>query len=79
MYKGPVPPLPIISGARCIAVLRQFGYSEARQSGSHVRLVCEGRAPVTVPRHGTLKRGTLRSILRVAEISVEEFVEALSR
>ena len=79
MYKRSVPPLPIISGARCIAVLRQFGYSEARQSGSHVRLVCEGRAPVTVPRHGTLKRGTLRSILRVAEISVEEFVTALGR
>ena len=74
-----MPPLPIISGARCIAVLRRFGYNEARQSGSHVRLVREGRAPVTVPRHGTLKRGTLRSILRVAEISVEEFVEALGR
>jgi predicted RNA binding protein YcfA (HicA-like mRNA interferase family) len=37
-----------------------------------------GRVPVTVPRHATLKRGTLRSILRVAEISVEEFLAALA-
>lgn len=74
-----MPPLPIISGDECIAALRRFGYAAARQSGSHVRLVAAGRAPVTVPRHGTLKRGTLRSILRVAEISVEEFVEALGR
>jgi predicted RNA binding protein YcfA (HicA-like mRNA interferase family) len=34
---------------------------------------------VTVPNHKgkTLKRGTLRSILREADISVEAFLEAL--
>lgn len=73
-----MPPLPIISGDECIAALRAFGYAVARQGGSHVRLVCTGRTPVTVPRHSTLKRGTLRSILRVAEISVEDFIKALS-
>ena len=73
-----MPPLPIVSGAQCIAALRVFGYSIARQSGSHVRLVCGGRAPVTVPLHATLKRGTVPSILRVAKISVEHFVGALA-
>lgn len=73
-----MPPLPIVSGAQCIAALRVFGYTVARQSGSHVRMVCAGRAPVTVPLHPALKRGTLRSILRVAKISVEEFVAALA-
>jgi predicted RNA binding protein YcfA (HicA-like mRNA interferase family) len=68
-----VPPLPIVSGDECIAVLRRFGYEVARQSGSHVRMVCVGRSPVTEPRHASLKRGTLRSILRVAEISVDAF------
>jgi predicted RNA binding protein YcfA (HicA-like mRNA interferase family) len=76
-----MPPLPIISADACIAALRRFGYEAARQKGSHVRLTCEGRTPVTVPMHKgkTLKRGTLRSILREAEISVEEFVGALGR
>jgi predicted RNA binding protein YcfA (HicA-like mRNA interferase family) len=60
-------------------VLRQFGYEVARQRGSHVRLTCSGRPPVTVPLHKSLKRGTLRAILREAEITVDEFVAALGR
>lgn len=74
-----MPPLPIISADNCIAALRQFGYQVARQKGSHVRLTCEGRTPVTVPMHKTLKRGTLRAILRETEISIEDFVAALGR
>ena len=77
-YMGQVPPLPSISGQRCIAVLGRFGYRVMRQKGSHVRLACEGREPVTVPIHPTLKRGTLRAILRTTGISVDEFVAALA-
>jgi predicted RNA binding protein YcfA (HicA-like mRNA interferase family) len=74
-----MPPLPIISGADCIQALRKFGYQTDRQKGSHVRLLCPGRAPVTVPMHKPLKRGTLRAILRTAEIEVGVFVAALGR
>jgi len=48
-----------------------------RKKGSHVRLVCEGRAPVTVPTHHTLDRGTLRSIIRTADLTVEQFIGLL--
>jgi predicted RNA binding protein YcfA (HicA-like mRNA interferase family) len=68
--------LPIISGAECVAALAQFGYVQTRQRGSHVRLNCEGRAPVTVPLHSELDRGTLRAILRTAEIDSAAFVAA---
>lgn len=68
-----MPPLPIISGTACIAALAKLGYTVLRQKGSHVRLVCSGRPAVTVPLHHELDRGTLRSIIRTAEISVEEF------
>jgi predicted RNA binding protein YcfA (HicA-like mRNA interferase family) len=54
-------------------VLSKLGYTTLRQKGSHVRLVCPGRTPVTVPLHHEIDRGTLRGILRTAEISVEEF------
>lgn len=74
-----MPPLPIISADECIAALRRFGYQVVRQKGSHVRLTCEGRSPVTVPMHRTLKRGTLRAILRDSEISVEDLLAALGR
>lgn len=69
--------LPVISGKECIAALGQLGYRQARQRGSHVRLTCEGRSPVTVPLHDTLDRGTLRSILRTVDISVEDFLGLL--
>jgi predicted RNA binding protein YcfA (HicA-like mRNA interferase family) len=70
-------PLPIISGDECVRALLKFGYREARQKGSHVRLVGEGRNSVTVPLHKTLDRGTLRSIIRTVDISVEDFVKLL--
>jgi predicted RNA binding protein YcfA (HicA-like mRNA interferase family) len=68
-----VPPLPIVSGDECIAVLRRFGYEVARQSGSHVRMVCVGRSPVTVPRARFAQARHAAIILRVAEISVDAF------
>lgn len=76
-----MPPLPIISADECIAALCRFGYEVARQKGSHVRLMAQGRTPISVPMHKgkTLKRGTLRAILRDAEISVGQLLEALGR
>lgn len=72
-----MPAFPVISGEECIRALGKLGYRRARQKGSHVRLVCEGRTPVTVPLHDTLDRGTLRSILRAVDVSVEDFLGLL--
>ena len=70
-----MPKLPIISGNDCIKALGKIGYSIARTKGDHVRLRCTGRNPVTVPKHRELDPGTLRSILREAEVSVEDFMK----
>jgi len=69
--------LPIISGDECISALERVGYRIARTRGSHVRMRCSGRRPVTVPRHPDLDRRTLRAILRTADISVGDFVKLL--
>lgn len=69
-----MPSLPVLSGSECVAALLRLGYVQVGQKGSHVRLHCPGRSPVTVPLHRELKRGTLRSILRSAEVTVEEFI-----
>lgn len=42
-------------------------------------LRCEGRPPLTVPRHRELDRGTLRTILREGDISIQEFLELLKK
>lgn len=54
-----------------------WAYRVARTRGSHLRLRCPGRRPVTLPRHRELARGTLRAILRTAGISVSEFLTLL--
>jgi predicted RNA binding protein YcfA (HicA-like mRNA interferase family) len=49
-----------------------------RQRGSHVTLVKPGSSVVlTVPLHATLAPGTLAKLIRLAGLSVEEFVELL--
>ncbi len=69
-----MPELPVISGDECAAALAKVGYYLARTRGSHLRLRCPDRRPVTVPRHRELDRGTLRAIIRTAGLSVDEFV-----
>ena len=72
-----MPALPVMSGAECVSVLGRLGYRVVRQKGSHVRLACEGRPPVTVPLHDELDRGTLRAIIRASELAVDELIALL--
>ena len=61
-----MPKLPRdLSGAELIQVLKKFGYSATRQSGSHIRLTClkPKEHHITIPLHDPLRIGTLASIL----------------
>jgi predicted RNA binding protein YcfA (HicA-like mRNA interferase family) len=65
-----------ISGAEAVKALRRLGFEIVRQEGSHIRM-SKGNVHVTVPNHRQLVPKTLQSILRQAEITLEEFVEQL--
>ena len=54
-----------ISGEELAKLLERYGYTVARQTGSHMRLttVLEGEHHITIPSHKHLKIGTLSSIL----------------
>jgi predicted RNA binding protein YcfA (HicA-like mRNA interferase family) len=59
-----------LSGDQLAVLLRRFDYEVTRQTGSHMRLTTtqEGEHHVTIPRHGSLRVGTLSAILsNVAE------------
>lgn len=57
--------------------LRAEGFERVRVKGSHaVYRHADGRV-VVVPEHGTIKRGTLASILRQAGLTTEEFLKLL--
>ncbi|MBN2302979.1 MAG: type II toxin-antitoxin system HicA family toxin [Anaerolineae bacterium] len=73
-----MPKLPVISGRECINALEKVGFNISHQKGSHVRLRRdEPKISVSVPNHKTLIPGTLRAIIRQAELTVEEFLELL--
>ena len=70
--------LPRISGRQCVSALSKRGFQFKRQNGSHIILRREQPfAQVVVPDHKELDRGTLRSILRLADLTVEEFTSLL--
>ncbi len=70
--------LPRISGRDCIKALFKVGFVLKRQHGSHMILRRdEPFSQLVVPDHYELDRGTLRAIIRQANISVEEFTKLL--
>ena len=64
-------------GRRMHRALEKLGYRIVRSRGSHYRLVCSGRSPLTVPRHRELDRTTLRTMIRQAGRPIEEFIALL--
>jgi len=71
-----MPKLPHVSGAQVQRALERLGFFKVRQSGSHVIMKRESKGCV-VPMHREVKVGTLAGVLRQADISPEEFIEAL--
>ena len=71
-----VPELPITSGKKAIKALTKLGFVVIRQKGSHVFLQ-RGHDTVTVPLHNPLKKGTINSILKQANVPLEEFMNHL--
>lgn len=56
-----------ISGEELAALLGQYGYTVTRQTGSHLRLSSSLKGTehhITIPRHKSLRVGTLSSILK---------------
>lgn len=65
-----MPKLRVLSGRDVLRILREFGFHEFAQRGSHVKLrrVLQNGQPqsLTVPNHDEIDRGTLHAIYRQA-------------
>ena len=75
------PNLPRISGDEAVKALQRLGFVVVRHRGSHVvlkrRISREEEIGCVVPLHRELAAGTLRSILRQARVTTEEFLQHL--
>jgi predicted RNA binding protein YcfA (HicA-like mRNA interferase family) len=67
--------LPVLSGRRVVKVFESFGWQIARQRGSHIILTKPGHiSTLSVPDHREVARGTLRALIRLADLTTEQFV-----
>lgn len=70
--------LPVISGAEAVKAFERAGWRRDRQRGSHVVMLKKGEmASLSVPQHRELAPGTLRSLIRAARLTVDEFAGLL--
>ncbi|MEI8133223.1 MAG: type II toxin-antitoxin system HicA family toxin [Leptolinea sp.] len=71
-----MPKLPRVSGQEIQRALERLGFQRVRQRGSHV-VLRKGELGCVIPLHDEVAVGTLRSILRQAGISPDDFGSAL--
>jgi predicted RNA binding protein YcfA (HicA-like mRNA interferase family) len=70
--------LPVCSGLEAVRAFERAGWQRDRQRGSHVTLIKpQSEVVLTVPLHAEIARGTLRTLLRKAGLSSEEFTTLL--
>ena len=73
-----MPRLPVLSGEDTVRNFERLGWSVARQRSSHIVMTKPGEiATLSVPNHSTVAKGTLRSLIRSARLTVSEFCDAL--
>jgi len=75
-----MPTVPLLKPREVVRAFEKIGWEVARQRGSHIILTKEGHiATLSVPKHSEVARGTLRSLIARAGITLEEFLEALGK
>jgi predicted RNA binding protein YcfA (HicA-like mRNA interferase family) len=75
-----MPKLPVLKYDEVIKILEKVGFVFKRQKGSH-KIFKRDSVGITVPCHDgrSLKVGTLKNIIRQADISVEELINLLAK
>ncbi|MBI3743025.1 MAG: type II toxin-antitoxin system HicA family toxin [Chloroflexi bacterium] len=70
--------VPILRPGKVVRVFRSLGWEIARQRGSHIIMTKPGHiATLSIPNHPTVARGTLRTLIARAGLTVDQFLKAL--
>ena len=68
--------MPVISGREAVRVFQKAGWDLDRTKGSHMIYTKPGETKhLSIPKHRTLKRGTLDKLIKAAGLTVQEFEE----
>jgi predicted RNA binding protein YcfA (HicA-like mRNA interferase family) len=67
--------LPSLTGAEVVKIFEKFGWTVARQRGSHIIMTKDGEmASLSIPNHRAVARGTLRGLIRTANLTIDQFL-----
>lgn len=73
-----MPQIPLLAPTKVIKILEKFGWSIARQKGSHIIMTKPGSiSTLSIPNHKEVARGTLKSLILKSGISIEGFISNL--
>ena len=75
-----MPGVPLLRPRDVVRAFEQMGWQVSRRKGSHIILTRAGSiATLSVPDHDLVARGTLRTLIAAAGLTVEEFLLAAGR
>jgi predicted RNA binding protein YcfA (HicA-like mRNA interferase family) len=64
-----------ISGKEAVKAFQKAGWQPVGQVGSHLVMIKSGlRVNLSIPQHRELSVGTLRKLIRLSGMSVDEFL-----
>lgn len=67
-----------ISGQEAAKAFQHAGWNRVGQVGSHLVMTKPGiRVNLSIPQHKELSVGTLRALIKHAELTIEEFLDLL--
>lgn len=70
-----MPPVPLLPPSDVIKLFQRLGWQIVRQKGSHIIMTKPGHiATLSIPNHPEVARGTLRSLIAKAGLTVEQFL-----
>lgn len=75
-----MPPVTLLPPSDVIKMFQRLGWQIVRQKGSHIIMTRPGHiATLSIPNHQEVARGTLRSLIARAGLTVEQFLEASNK
>ena len=75
-----MPPFPVLKAREVVRAFKKLGWEVARRKGSHIILTKEWSiVTLSIPNHPTVARGTLRTLIAKAGLTVEEFLIACEK
>lgn len=75
-----MPPVPLLAPSDVIKMFQHLGWQVVRQKGSHIIMTKSGpMATLSIPNHQEVARGTLRSLIAKAGLTIEQFLEIANK